>query len=319
MYQPAAHWLWDFWLAHDGRQHHLFYLQAPRMADNAEARHVHAAIGHAISDDLRDWREQGEALSAAATPAWDDRCIWTGSIIDCAASNSPAYAMLYTGTSQHEGGVSQRIGLAWSDDLNQWRRAEPSLVLEHDAAHYAGPQPAHAGEQAWRDPHLFHHPQGGYGVLLCAQVSRRGQTCAAIALARSSDLRHWRTAPPILISRAFYLLEIPQLVYIDNHYYLLVSAMAEWIDSDQLPGSPPPMTGTYYFHSSQLDRGWRYGGCLCGSAAEMQYGLKLVEHQQQWYGLYWRGYSEDGVFLGDLSAPLAIDISQPGKLRVVDR
>ena len=43
------HWLWDFWLADDGRTHHLFYLHAPKSLGNPDLRHRNARIGHASS------------------------------------------------------------------------------------------------------------------------------------------------------------------------------------------------------------------------------------------------------------------------------
>ena len=46
-------WVWDFWLARDAQQHHVFYLQAPRSLGGRELRHHNASIGHAVSSDLR--------------------------------------------------------------------------------------------------------------------------------------------------------------------------------------------------------------------------------------------------------------------------
>ena len=170
MYKPAHHWLWDFWTLHDGEQFHLFYLQAPDQLAHPEQRHVRARIGHAKSKDLLNWEEQGEifgpssdaaSLEAANSEAeWDSRCTWTGSVIASQHVKAEAkYALLYTGTNEAEGSEIQRIGLAWSDDLQQFNRAEPSLVLEHDATYYLGRNPHHANEQAWRDPHVEYDAQ----------------------------------------------------------------------------------------------------------------------------------------------------------------
>ena len=43
-------WIWDFWLARDGADHHVFYLQADRALIDADRRHVAASIGHAVSN-----------------------------------------------------------------------------------------------------------------------------------------------------------------------------------------------------------------------------------------------------------------------------
>ncbi|WP_257210771.1 hypothetical protein [Actinomyces ruminis] len=52
----ADHWLWDHWLADDGEYYHLFFLRASRALHNPDRRHWRAALGHAISDDARNWR-----------------------------------------------------------------------------------------------------------------------------------------------------------------------------------------------------------------------------------------------------------------------
>jgi beta-fructofuranosidase len=46
-------WIWDFWLARDGKDYHAFYLQAPRSLGDPALRHFNASIGHAVSQDLR--------------------------------------------------------------------------------------------------------------------------------------------------------------------------------------------------------------------------------------------------------------------------
>ncbi len=43
------HWLWDFWLADDGKSFHMFYLHAPKSLGNPDLRHRNARIGHATS------------------------------------------------------------------------------------------------------------------------------------------------------------------------------------------------------------------------------------------------------------------------------
>ena len=70
-------WLWDFWLADDGRRYHLFYLFASRALEDEHRRHGQAAIGHAVSDDLWDWARVGDVVAASPAPAFDDVATWT--------------------------------------------------------------------------------------------------------------------------------------------------------------------------------------------------------------------------------------------------
>jgi beta-fructofuranosidase len=80
---PRDHFLWDYWFAprKPGEPYHLFYLRAPRSLPDPELRHGQAHIGHAVSDDLITWQELPEAFAPGAEGLWDDRAIWTGSII----------------------------------------------------------------------------------------------------------------------------------------------------------------------------------------------------------------------------------------------
>ncbi len=66
MLQIDSHWVWDFWLAHDGTQHHLFFLWAPKSLGDETRRHRNARIGHASSIDLVNWTLLPEAFGPVA-------------------------------------------------------------------------------------------------------------------------------------------------------------------------------------------------------------------------------------------------------------
>ena len=122
-------WVWDFWLARDAQQHHVFYLQAPRSLRRSELRHHNASIGHAVSSDLRRWRVLPDALHPGPPGSWDDLATWTGSVIE----HDGRWHMLYTGINRSEGGLIQRIGLAVSEDLTHWSKHPANPVLEADS------------------------------------------------------------------------------------------------------------------------------------------------------------------------------------------
>ena len=90
---PGA-WIWDFWLADDGDRYHLFFLFASRALQDERRRHRRASIGHAISDDLRNWVQVGDALTAADGPAFDDLATWTGSVV---RGHDDRWWLFYTG------------------------------------------------------------------------------------------------------------------------------------------------------------------------------------------------------------------------------
>jgi beta-fructofuranosidase len=128
-------WVWDLWLSPEKVEGtwHIFFLQAPRSLINPDLRHASATVGHAISTDLIDWQYLGTALEPSQLGAWDDRAIWTGSIIK---SDTGLWHMFYTGTNKSkENGFVQRIGVATSTDLVKWEKKE-GFVTEADARWY---------------------------------------------------------------------------------------------------------------------------------------------------------------------------------------
>src|SRR5215831_9606788 len=138
-------WVWDFWLARDGGDHHIFYLQAPRTLERPSLRHHHASIGHAVSRDLRSWEILPDALHPGPEGSWDDLATWTGSAID----HGGRWYMLYTGICRREQGLVQRIGLAVSDDLVRWQKHAANPVLEADARWYDLLDPNRWRDQSW--------------------------------------------------------------------------------------------------------------------------------------------------------------------------
>ena len=184
------HWLWDFWLATDGADHHLFYLQAPRSLGDPERRHWNASIGHAMSRDLQAWRVVDDALSVGPPGAFDDLATWTGSVLRW----HDEWAMLYTGTSHAEEGLVQRIGLATSPDLHTWHR-HGDAVLEADSERYETLDLDMWHDEAWRDPWLTRLPDGSALALFTARSNTGARhDRGVVGRARSHDLRSWEIA-----------------------------------------------------------------------------------------------------------------------------
>ncbi len=224
-------WAWDFWLAKDGTSHHMFFLHAPKSLGDQLARHFAVTIGHAVSDDLHEWRILPDALRPSPQPAFDDLATWTGSVIQ--APNG-RWLMFYTGVCRAERGDVQRIGVAWSDDLCTWQR-QPHPVLEADPRWY---EPHAAGawhHEAWRDPYVFADPTGdGWHMLITARANhgpadRRG----VIGHARSHDLAHWEVQPPLTEPGAFGHLEVPQVEIVDSQPLLIFSTGPDGIPADR--------------------------------------------------------------------------------------
>jgi sucrose-6-phosphate hydrolase SacC (GH32 family) len=109
---PGA-WVWDFWLADNGDRYHVFFLFASRALQDERRRHRHAAIGHAVSDDLRNWVQVRDVLAASDPPAFDDLATWTGSVV----RHDDRWWLFYTGATLVDERIRQTIGVATSTDL----------------------------------------------------------------------------------------------------------------------------------------------------------------------------------------------------------
>lgn len=299
-------WVWDFWFARDGDEHHIFYLQAPRSLRDPELRHRHATIGHAVSQNLSQWTVLPDALHPGDPGEWDDLATWTGSVINV----NGLWHMLYTGISSREDGLIQRIGLATSEDLIGWRKHPANPVLEADPRWYEMLDLNRWRDQSWRDPWLFRTSDDAFVHALVTARSPVGPADAAgvVAHARSKDLITWEVLPPVTEPGDFAQVEVPQLVPVDDGYSLLISCLAE--DHSQLrlarlggvgqTGtfilSSPSWTGPYTAAARPLARPDRPGGTI--------YAGKLVHiGEDEWGFIGFRG-DGDREFLGELIDPL---------------
>ena len=193
MLHLADSWVWDFWLADDGERYHIFFLYAPRSLPSPNDRHFSAKVGHAVSSDLRAWERVADASGPDDPPAFDDLATWTGSVV---RGDDDRWYMFYTGASNAEDGLVQRIGLAVSADLFSWERAGP--VLATDDRWYETLDQEVWPDQAWRDPWVLRDPDGrGWHMLLTARSKQRSpDNRGVIGHATSVDLLRGRSAPP---------------------------------------------------------------------------------------------------------------------------
>jgi beta-fructofuranosidase len=189
-------WLWDFWLAQDGPNYHLFYLQAPRSLNEEGLRHWNVSIGHAVSRDLRNWEVLPDALRPSTSSGWDDYTTWTGSIL----KRNGLWYMLYTAARRADDGLVQRIGRATSPDLLRWEKHPENPLLEPDPCWYDVLDLELWPDQAWRDPFLFRHPDtGDFHAFITGRVNT-GPTDGRSSWLSSGPLS--RVSPPVVGSRA---------------------------------------------------------------------------------------------------------------------
>jgi beta-fructofuranosidase len=315
MHRLADRWIWDFWLARDGHDHHVFYLQAPRSLGHPELRHRAATIGHAVSTDLRAWTTLPDALVAGAPGSFDDLATWTGSVIRV----DGGWMMFYTGISTAEDGRVQRVGAARSSDLVSWERV-PGLVLEADPRWYEKMSGPH-GEDTWRDPWAFRDElTGRYHLFLTGCVNYgppdgRG----VIGHAWSDDLSRWTIGPPVSFPGEFLCLEVPQVEHIGGRYRLFFCAPGVAHSEARLARPEVSrQTGTHYLVADDLLGPYCLEGdrFLLGDEVGRYYAGRAVETRDGWAMLAWLLHDQDGNFVGELGDPMPLGVAPGGKLRV---
>jgi beta-fructofuranosidase len=225
MLRLADSWLWDFWLADDGDRYHLFFLFAARALEDERRRHGRAAIGHAVSPDLRDWEHLGGVVTASPAPAFDDIATWTGSVV---RDHDGLWWLLYTGVTMVEGKFLQTIGAATSTDLEVWDKDPASPLVVADERWYERLGGGVWHEEAWRDPWVFADPAGdGWHMLITARANHGpDDDRGVIGHAYSPDLRHWEVRPPLSEpGSGFGHIECPQLASVDGRMSLVFSCL----------------------------------------------------------------------------------------------
>jgi beta-fructofuranosidase len=305
-------WIWDFWLADDGENHHLFFLRASRALGDPDRRHFRASVGHAVSTDLTHWTQLADALVPADRPAFDDVATWTGSVVP---GPGGTWHMFYTGAGSAENGLVQRIGLATSADLTTWHRHPAGPVLDADPRWYERLGDSTWHDQAWRDPWVFPDPHGdGWHMLITARanhgpVDDRG----VIGHARSTDLVHWTAQPPLTNPGAgFGHLEVPQVALVDGRSVLLFSCLRGELAARRRTAGA---TGGVWATAVDSILGPYDIGSAQPLTDDTLYSGRLVPDRRVL--LAFRNRGTDGRFVGELTDPLPVSWAE-GRLQLSD-
>ena len=310
-------WVWDFWFAQEGATTHLFYLQAPNNLAEERMRHWHTSIGHARSQDLINWTVVQDALapSPPESGAWDDFATWTGSII----AHEGVWYMFYTGSKRSEKGLIQRIGLATSDDLYNWTKDERSPLLTADPRWYEQLDAGLWHDQAWRDPCVFRCSGRFHAYITARGLEGEPSGRGVIGHAVSDDLINWECLPPVAHPGEFGHLEVPQLVQIEDRWYLFFCVgYRQFSEKRRARRGTAHVIGTHYLASSDplgpftmIDNEF----LLADEIGSHYAGKALCDPHRGWLLMTSRAWSRDGGFTGQIADPIPLTIRDDGRLR----
>ena len=126
MFSVSGRSINDTWYFVDGDVVHMYFLT--RIEGGTDG----LDIGHAVTQDLVNWKDLGLALTRGAAGSWDDKNLATGSVIH----RDGKYWMAYTGHKMGESLFIKRVGMARSDDLVRWGKMPQNPTSEADPLYY---------------------------------------------------------------------------------------------------------------------------------------------------------------------------------------
>ncbi|TWT95449.1 glycoside hydrolase family protein [Neorhodopirellula pilleata] len=244
---------------HDGI-YHLFHLVLPN----------HDYIAHAVSNNCFQWRRVENALFLGHPGSWDDSMLWTIHVTPHPFRKG-WWRMFYTGISRRDQGLKQRIGMAESDNLYEWKKApvhwqdrrselpydlpgrtpqppfeqdlDSPYPLESDPKYYESEIDEGRHWVSFRDPYYFREDGSGW-LLASARVNhgpitRRG----CVAVMEEVGPGRFEARPPLHHPGLYDDIEVPNLFKLDSEYYLI--------------GSMREDAKIRYWHTRQIGEPWR--------------------------------------------------------------
>jgi beta-fructofuranosidase len=307
------HWVWDSWIADAGDQYHLFFLKAPRTLGNPGLRHTAASIGHATSADLISWMVHDDALRPARD-GWDDLALWTGSVIQ---GDDGIWRLYYTAlsTDPGHGARDQRIGIAESDDLFDWRRVSDGPHLRPDPRWYQTIQEDRSASDTWRDPFVFKDPGGdGWHMLICARADGAPRfKDAVLGHARSADMLSWQVQPPLSAPAGFGQLEVPEVRVVATQPVLLFTCHPDEQSREQVARFGPH--STWYALAASVTGPWDVTQARPFTGEPELFAASLVQQRDgSWVLLGFRNQEPDGVGSFEILDPIPVSLEH-GELR----
>ena len=286
----------------------MFHLMAPIDPD-PETRHHRAQIGVAFSKDLRNWNQIQPIWYRTDNQEWDSFTHWTGSVY----RHDNKFYLFYTGRNK-EIFWKQRIGYAVSKDLISWETFEENPILDAaDPFYNTDNMPDSRGTPpAWRDPFVFFEPKSGTHIMLMAAQKAEPDNPyrACIGMARSTDLRSWELQAPLLAPDRYTEMEVPQLLFHNNLYYLFFSTK-ETNYSDDWANEVGAFNGWHCYVSNSMEGPYEPAngdGKVHSSLPLFNARLLDARGPNSYLAIGWLDNRFEGQFIGTLSPPVEVTL-----------
>ncbi len=309
MFTHEGHRMGDAWYFVDAKTDtvHMFYLADPLDGGRDFA-------GHAISQDLVNWKRLEPAIETGPPGAWDDLRICTGSTIE----RDGRYWMAYSATSLNDSSWEeihrvQRVGMAVSDDLVNWTKLPENPVSEAEPPHYEEMGTGQRPMVHWRDPFLLDLGDSIYQYICARGTEGDPKQRGAVAVSRSTDLRTWEILPPLDHDRMTEEMEVPQLYHIEGSWYLVFVTLSAFLTSEFASrfGDRLPLRTNYSMVADEPFGPFRIHGTgqiVDHPLDQIFYAAQLVELRGHWY-LVATVRDEDGSRISD---PVPVHADETG-------
>jgi hypothetical protein len=176
--------VWDFSILREGETFHIFYHTIPETdpgASNADT------LWHSSSDDLRHWAAPHPVITSGPA-SWKAEAVWAPDVVRLPGAG--LWMMAYTGC---DGGLNQRIGMAYSPDLSNWVESDINPVVQPDSTQYIWSSTGMWSD--FRDP--FVYQSGNLWHMLVTAKKQLDVPTGVVYHATSADLVNWSDVGPL--------------------------------------------------------------------------------------------------------------------------
>lgn len=269
--------VWDFWYFYDIKTKifHLFYLNAPKKFRENNQHHFHSKVGYCKTSDFKKFENISDNVFSASDDGWDNTSIWSGCII----YHQGLFKMFYTSRTQEEDdGLTQKIGLATSHNLIDWKRLKMPVSVADPLWYKTKTDKNSSVIHAWRDPFVFQSKEDGkYYMLVTAQSIKYKpgfNGCIALLQAQNDTLISWKTLEPLFDTGRFAEVELPQIIQDKDKDSEVYFNCWEKYDSeiDLNKGG-----GLYQFNIKKLINTEKENYCRTVSISRKGYGLRKIK------------------------------------------